>query len=568
MSIVPSYVDPAENYDDENGSKNGSSEFAALELLRRHKDRQGHISTDDVVEIARRFGLPPSRIWGLKSFYSLIATGKSSDSTVRVCDGIVCRLNGGDDVVESLQTESQGHGFHVERNSCLGLCDRAPACLWGDKQVGPLSIENPIKDQLSEDAPDHFPISREQETRFLLRRATELHGKQAAFSPVADGYRSVTNAIDSGPEKILEWLQAADLRGCGGAGFSTAQKWRWAAESNAENKVVICNADESEPLSFKDRMLIDVDPHRILEGLLIAGEVIGARRAVIYIRGEYEPQAQKLRKAIAEAGQAGVWKDRMDVTVHRGAGAYICGEETALIESLEGHRGEPRPRPPFPIQSGLYGVPTLVNNVETLAAVAAICDYGIEEFESFGTEGSPGTKLYAVLGHVNNPGLFEAPRGLKLRSIIDDYGGGMKPGSQFSFALTGGAAGTIVDGSRLDDVVDFSADDGVIPMGTGAVLVADDSVSVVWTVRELMHFFESESCGKCTPCRIGTREAREILDRLLAQSAGPDDLKRLKQISSVLSLSLCGLGTSVPMPIDSAMRHFQDQFEACVNESQ
>ncbi len=537
----------------------GNSPESLLDALRALKQRRGSLDRETLRELARVYDVPAERVAGIVSFYSLLSTGGRDETTLRVCDGIACWMAGAGRIRNEL--ESTFSGLQIERNSCLGLCDRAPAAICGGRQFGPISGSSDPRDGSEWTA--GLPPLRAGETRFALRRATS--GKGAAFE------RARVPALS--PEHIFEMLDAADLRGMGGAGFPAAKKWRWAAAAEGIEKFVVCNADESEPLAFKDRVLIDADPRRILEGLRIAGHAIGARTGIIYIRGEYEPQAQRLEQAIADAEAEG-WlgcapNERgisFRVSVHRGAGAYICGEETALLESLEGKRGEPRARPPYPIQTGFRGQPTLVSNVETLAMAAAICDYGLDEFVALGTHGSPGTKLYAVLGRVQNPGLFEAPRGLTLRQIIEDFGGGMRDGNRFAFALVGGAAGTFADASRLDHRLDFGHADDILPMGTGAVLVADESVSILAALREVLHFFESESCGKCTPCRIGTGETRFILDRILARQGNDRDLQRLESLSRTLTLSLCGLGTSVPLPIASALRHFRPDFESLIGE--
>ena len=334
-------------------------------------------------------------------------------------------------------------------------------------------------------------------------------------------------------------------------------------------KYVVANADESEPLSFKDRVLLDLQPHLVLEGMAITAYAVGAATGYVYIRGEYTAQAERLTAAIDQARCSGWLGSRIagtqfsfDVHVHRGAGAYICGEETALLESLEGRRGEPRLRPPFPTASGYRGQPTAISNVETFAAVPKILARGAAWYRSIGNPQTPGTKLYTVLGDVNRPGLFEAPYGITLRKMIDDFGGGMRPGSKFRFALTGGAAGTLVPPALLDVPINYESAAQGVSLGSGGFLVCDQSVSPVKMLRELLHFFEIESCGKCTPCRIGTREARQVLDRFVAEAGSSQDLERLAVLARLLqTTSLCGLGISAAKPIQSALTHFRECFE-------
>jgi NADP-reducing hydrogenase subunit HndC len=358
------------------------------------------------------------------------------------------------------------------------------------------------------------------------------------------------------------------LRGCGGAGFPAGRKWQMVAQADGPKKYVVCNADESEPGTFKDRVLMEGDPHLLLEGLALAGYAVGADEGIIYIRGEYEWVAQRLERAIAQAEKRGWLGPHIQgsgfsfrVHVHRGAGAYICGEETALLESLEGQRGEPRLRPPYPTTHGYHGRPTLVNNVETLCLVPPILVRGVDWFRSLGTARSPGTKVFTVTGCINRPGAFEVPIGITLRQIIEHFGGGMRDGARFQAALTGGAAGTVVADALLDVPIDFDSGKQGIALGSGAMMILDESVPVPALLTWLLHFFEVESCGKCTPCREGTREARQIGERIANGQGSAADVAELQRLGRVLDLtSFCGLGRSVAVPVESALRHFPDQF--------
>jgi NADP-reducing hydrogenase subunit HndC len=337
----------------------------------------------------------------------------------------------------------------------------------------------------------------------------------------------------------------------------------------------VCNADESEPLIFKDRVLIDTNPHQILEGMAIAGYATGASTGYIYIRGEYVSQAQRLERAVEQAEMFGRLGENIlgsgfsfHIHVHRGAGAYICGEETALIESLEGKRGEPRVRPPYPPSSGYQTLPTLVNNVESYSAVPHILVHGADWYKGLSGYPVSGTKLYMLLGHVNRPGLFEAPFGLTLRRIIDEFGGGMRSDSKFQFALCGGAAGMIVDDSLLDTPIDYASAAKGISLGAGAFLICDERVSLVAFLRELLHFFSSESCGKCTPCRGGTRRSYELLIRIAEGRGQKGDIEELINLADVMqAASFCGLGQSVCLPVKSALAHFGEKFSAGIPRS-
>jgi NADH:ubiquinone oxidoreductase subunit F (NADH-binding) len=393
----------------------------------------------------------------------------------------------------------------------------------------------------------------------------------ALDSALAHGaYHGLQRALERSPEDILAIVEASGVRGRGGAGFPVGQKWRTVAQQQCLPKYVVGNADESEPLVFKDRVLMETNPHQLLEGMAIAAYATGATEGFLYIRGEYAAQAAILEHAIHEAEAHGYLGERLlgtafsfRIHLHRGAGAYICGEETALLESLQGKRGEPRVRPPYPATSGYCGYPTIVNNVETLAVIPALVTHGAAWYRAVGNPSTPGTKLYTVLGHINRPGLFEAPYGLTLRQIIEQFGEGMRPGSTFHFALTGGAAGTIVPAALLDVPIDYASAAQGVMLGAGAFLICDHSVSPIMMLRELMHFFAVESCGKCTPCRVGTLQARQILDRMVAGAGQPGDGTALAALAEVLDkASFCGLGQSAAWPITSALRHFGAAFTA------
>ena len=388
-------------------------------------------------------------------------------------------------------------------------------------------------------------------------------------SALAHGaYQGFLKALEYAPEAVVAQIEASGLTGRGGAGFPVGRKWRFTAQAKNSPKYVICNADESEPLIFKDRVLINTNPQQILEGMAIAGYAIGANEAYIYIRGEYVQQAQQLQRAISQAEESGWLGDNIHgsgftfhIHIHRGAGAYICGEETALIESLEGNRGEPRTRPPYPPTAGYHNLPTLVNNVESYAAVPAIMVHGADWYRGLSSAATPGTKLYMVLGHVNRIGLFEAPFGLTLRQIIDEFGGGMRSGSEFKFALAGGAAGLFVPPSLLDIPIDYAAAAKGVSLGAGAFLICDQRVSPANLLSKLLYFFKIESCGKCTPCRVGTHRAYEILYRMTTGKGQPGDVQELSGLADNLhDASFCGLGQSVPMPMRSALNHFAQEF--------
>ncbi len=552
-------------------AEHGHQAEAALEVLKEIQAQRGGLSPEVISDAARALKLPPRHLYGLATFYSMLSL-TPRQHVLRVCDGPVCWLKRASERSPLAEwQEAAGDSFTVERTSCLGLCDRAPAVLVDDDQAGPLSPSDASRlTQGWRGEPTDYSTPRSGEVRVM----TALLGKinpDSIDDALAHGvYEGLKKALQLSPEEVLNTVEASGLQGRGGAGFPVGRKWRFVAQANKTPRYLICNADESEPLIFKDRVLIDTNPHQLLEGMLIGGYACGAAEAWIYIRGEYEPQARRLERAIQQAEERGLLGENIigsgfsfRIHVHRGAGAYICGEETALIESLEGKRGEPRLRPPFPPQYGFRGQPTAVNNVESFCAVPHILKNGADWWKSLSSYPVGGTKLYMILGHVRNPGLFEAPFGLTLRQIIDEFGGGMPDGSHFHFALCGGAAGTIVDESLLDVPLDYTSAQKGISLGAGAFLICDQRVSPVALLRELLHFFAAESCGKCTPCRVGTWRSKEILANLAAGKGQPEDVQELSRLAELMrDASFCGLGQSVAIPVLSALRHFEADFLA------
>ena len=539
---------------------------AVLEVLKELQDRHGGISSESIADTARVLDIPANRAFGMATFYSMLSL-EERKNILRVCDGPVCWLKRASETRAAI--EDYASGWTVERTSCLGLCDRAPAILVNDEQAGP--VEPADAQKVCEGwrgVATNYSKPRNGEVRVMMRLAGLVNPDEIESALENDVYSGLKSALRKTPEEVYEEVEASGLQGRGGAGFLVGRKWKFVAQAKGSPKYIICNADESEPLIFKDRVLIDTNPHQLLEGMIISGYACGASEAWIYIRGEYEYQARRLERAIQQAEEKNLLGENIfgsgfsfKIHVHRGAGAYICGEETALIESLEGKRGEPRLRPPYPPQCGFRGKPTAVNNVESFSAVPHIMKNGVEWWKSLSIYATAGTKIYMVLGHVKNPGLFEAPFGLTLRQIIDEFGGGMTDGANFQFALCGGAAGTIVDESLLDIPIDFASSGKGISLGAGCFLICDQNVSPVAFLRELLHFFAAESCGKCTPCRVGTWRSLEILNRLAASQGWKGDSEELKTLAALMQdLSFCGLGQSVGIPMMSALKHFGSEF--------
>jgi NADH:ubiquinone oxidoreductase subunit F (NADH-binding)/(2Fe-2S) ferredoxin len=373
------------------------------------------------------------------------------------------------------------------------------------------------------------------------------------------------------PIDVIDLVKASGLRGRGGAGFPTGLKWSFTAKN--EQVYIICNADEGEPGTFKDRLILEGDPHRLIEGMMIAGYAVGANKGYVYVRGEYALSIERMQTAIDVAREAGLLGGHIlesdfsfDIEIKKGAGAYVCGEETSLIESMEGKRGYPRLKPPYPGAVGFWSKPTVVNNVETLANVPPIILHGADWFRSYGTASCPGTKVFTILGHVERPGLVEAEMGTSLQTIIDEYGGGVKDSKAFKGALIGGAAGAFVCPDCLDKPMDF---DGLkelsAVLGSGAILVFNEDASIVEMLDGILAFFKHESCGQCVPCRAGTRALKTIMGRVRDGNGQPGDLEQMVSVASAMqATSLCPLGQSVILPITSALQNFRSEFEALI----
>ncbi|MFC2053188.1 NADH-ubiquinone oxidoreductase-F iron-sulfur binding region domain-containing protein [Chloroflexota bacterium] len=550
-----------------------SNPEALLDIFQELNIKHGGLTNEIIFDVSSLLNIPAQHAYGVASFYSMLSLTQLEGDVMRICDGPVCWLSGADEIRNSAALIFEDNPkWHIERTSCLGLCDRAPAVLVNNTQVGPITTDKIAS--LTTGYTGHlldYSESRPGETRVMMARAGMIDPSSLGSALKHGAYEALKTSFSRAASSLIGEMEDSGLTGRGGAGFPVGRKWRFVAQENRAPKYIFCNADESEPLIFKDRVLIDTNPHQILEGMAIAGYACGANEGYIYIRGEYESQALLLESAIEEAENDGFLGNNVlgsnfsfSIHVHRGAGAYICGEETALIESLEGYRGEPRLRPPYPPEYGYHGKPTLVNNVESFAAVPAIISNGADWYKSLSTYKTPGTKIYIVLGHVNSPGLFEAPFGLTLRQIINDFGCGMKPGSSFNFALAGGAAGTITPPSLLDVPIDYASTSEGVSLGAGAFLICDQTVSPVDFLREVLYFFKVESCGKCTPCRVGTHRSYEILARMANGGGTPGDVDQLYALAEVMEdSSFCGLGQSVAVPIKSALTHYKEAFAEC-----
>ncbi len=412
--------------------------------------------------------------------------------------------------------------------------------------------------------------SAQIEKRIVLRNYGKIDPNSIDDYVKAGGYSALKRAVTQmRPAEIIKTVKDSGLRGRGGAGFPTGLKWEFAAKAQGSPKYIICNADEGEPGTYKDRLILEGDPHSVIEGMAIAARAFGASKGFIYIRGEYVKSIEMVKKAIDQASAAGFLGKRIagsdfefDIEVRSGAGAYVCGEETALMESIEGKRGESRVKPPYPTDEGLWGKPTVINNVETLANIAPIIENGAEWFKAIGTPKCPGTKVFTLSGDVVNKGAFEVPMGTTLRTLVFGLGGGIPNGREFLMAQVGGSAGGCLPASLLDvrlDLESLREVDG--SLGSGALLIVDDSRSVLDVVRSCMKFFEHESCGKCTLCREGTARLAKLVDKIAEGQANADDLKLLERLSKIMERTcLCGLGQAAPKPILTTLKYFKDEY--------
>ena len=552
-----------------------------ITVLHAVQERIGWISPGALDHVAERLTVPPADAYGVASFYALFRTAPSPGAVVHVCDDLACQVNGAEELCERMTrrfgaegTESafDGVGVTWQRSPCLGQCDRGSAALIQRAGADParvgLAPADPDQIWRSLTVPDESAgrplVVSSSRTVSLLRRVGQVDPSSLDSYRAAGGYEMLRRAVALTPQGVLREVKDAKLLGRGGAAFPTAIKWEAVAASPVQPHYVICNADESEPGTFKDRVLMESDPYALVEALTVMGYACEAEQGYIYIRGEYPLAEARLRHAVEQARALGfLGPDVMgkgfafDIEVRRGAGAYIAGEETALINSLEGKRAEPRNKPPFPAQSGLFGKPTAVNNVETLLSVLEILRVGGPSFASVGTENSTGTRLFCLSGCVARPGLYEYDFGVTLREVID-AAGGVRDGRPLQAVLLGGAAGSFVGPSALDMPLTFEAVRAAgTTLGSGVVLVLDDTVDIVALLRRITQFFRDESCGQCVPCRVGTVRQEELLARLASgtpHGSVATELALLDDIGSVArDASICGLGQTAISAVQSAV---------------
>ena len=521
-------------------------------------------------------------------------------SHVLICGGTGCTSSGSAALREALEKELNAKGLSDEikvvTTGCFGLCALGPVMIvYPDgtfySMVTPEDIPEIVEEHLLKGRPvarleyheksgDHHVVTSLSETQFYKKQHRVALRNCGVIDPedineyiAVDGYAALAKVLtEMTPDEVIQTILDSGLRGRGGAGFPTGLKWKFASGNRGNvKKYVCCNADEGDPGAFMDRSVLEGDPHAVLEAMAIAGYAIGADEGFIYVRAEYPIAIHRLNIAIKQAREYGLLGKNIfgtdfsfDINLRFGAGAFVCGEETALMVSIEGNRGEPRPRPPFPAVKGLFGKPTILNNVETYANVAQIILKGAQWFASMGTEKSKGTKVFALGGKITNTGLVEVPMGTTLREIIEEIGGGIPNGKKFKAAQTGGPSGGCIPASLIDTPIDY---DNLLAigsmMGSGGLIVMDEDTCMVDIARFFLEFTVDESCGKCTPCRVGTRRLLEILNKIISGNGEMEDIERMEELCNYIkSASLCGLGQTAPNPVISTLRYFKDEYIA------
>ena len=524
-------------------------------------------------------------------------------SHVLVCGGTGCHSSGSADIMEHFNRDLKKYGIEKEvkvvQTGCFGLCEVGPIVIVypegafysrvKDEDVTEIVSEHLVKgrivkhllyhDSVDEDheikSLDEVPFYQKQE-RVALRNCGVINPENIDEYIAFDGYKALGKVLtEMTPEQVIDTIKASGLRGRGGAGFPAGLKWEFTYKAKGDKKFVACNADEGDPGAFMDRSILEGDPHAVIEAMTIAGYTVGADQGYIYVRAEYPIAVKRLTIAIGQAREYGLLGKNIlgtdfsfDLELRLGAGAFVCGEETALMASIEGERGEPRPRPPFPAVKGLFGKPTLLNNVETYANIPQIIINGPEWLQGIGTEKSKGTKVFALGGKINNTGLVEVPMGTTLREIIYEIGGGIPNGKEFKAAQTGGPSGGCIPVRHLDTPIDYDSLAAIgSMMGSGGLIVMDEDNCMVDIARFFLEFTVEESCGKCPPCRIGTKRMLELLNKIAEGKGEEGDIEKLQELGEgIKSASLCGLGQTAPNPVLSTLNYFREEYEEHIRD--
>ena len=558
---------------------------AMLPLLWLVQENQGYVSQEAEIWVGRILGVARSQVREAVSFYTMFHTQAVGRRELRVCTSLPCRLRGSSEVLDQIRERlkigpgetTSGQEVTLTEVECLCACEMSPMAQLDETFTGPLNeealdlllrtaLENP-QDTAPLPEPEPF-ISTDGPV--LSTRFKDLDGTWFKDYVAGDGYRAAEKAFTLTSEQVIEEISRANLRGLGGAGFPAGRKWSFVPRKTDQPKYLVANADEGEPGTFKDRYIMERDPHALLEGMIIAAYAIGCHKAYVYIRGEYFRSARRLQRALDEAHAEG-WLGKdiqgtgfdLEVVIHRGAGAYICGEETALLTSLEGGKGFPRLKPPFPAISGLFSCPTIVNNVETLACVPFIMHHGAEPFAALGTPEQGGTRLFCVSGHVVRPGVYEASVSVTLRELIEDFAGGMRDGNQLKAVIPGGISAKILSADEIDVAMDFNSLMAAGSMaGSGGVIVMDETTCMVEALESAARFFADESCGQCSPCREGTGWVHRIVGRIIEGQGSLQDLDDLLAIADGMEgKTICVFADAAAWPVQSYIAKFRGEFE-------
>ena len=537
-----------------------------LPALIKTQNLFGFISEENARTIGQALRIPLADVTGVIEFYSMFYDHPVGSPIIRICTSPVCVTKGSKQLLEAaanLTELDQGDQVFVEEVACLGLCDRAPAALVDQQQIGPATI-NHLVDKIAA-----APVKIYGQDRLLTQNCQPSSSPDLKEYCDRHGFKALAKVLSLSQEEVIEIVNAAGLRGRGGAGFPTGLKWQGAYRAPDHPKYIVCNLDESEPGTFKDQALILGDPFRILEGMLIAAYSVGAQKGFCYIRGEYPSSRKVFEDAISQAYGAGLLGNNIlgedfnfHLEIRSGAGAYICGEETALFESIEGKRGFPRIKPPFPTTHGLFGKPTVINNVETFANLPLIFTIGVDQYRKMGSESVPGPRLFSVSGDIAKPGVYECSNPITLRELLFDHAGGIPDGHELQGILLGGAAGKFIGPENLDTLLseEILQQKGY-SLGSGAIMVFDSSQDMREILASLGSFFAHESCGKCYPCQLGTQRQAEILTRNLNGSMLDGDKARLVDVGwTMTDASLCGLGQTAASAVLSALDLWPELF--------
>ncbi|PIY31866.1 MAG: NADH-quinone oxidoreductase subunit NuoF [Candidatus Infernicultor aquiphilus] len=558
-----------------------------IQILREIHKKQNYITPTQLEEVAQKLNLPLSKVYGAVTFYTLLSPKPKGKYVLRICSSTPCYMAGSENLLKYLKDklkiqegETSADGlFTLESTSCLGICAVAPAIMVNDRVYGDLNIQK--LDQIIERR-KRGKIEKEKfvslranilsnkEGRIVLQNCGIINPESIEEYKMRNGYAALSKAIiKMTPQEVIKEVKDSKLVGRGGAAFPTGLKWEFTFRAADKPKYIVCNADEGEPGTFKDRLILENDPHKIVEAMVIAGYAVGAEYGYIYIRGEYNLSIKRIKQAIEMAKEQNYLgknilgtKFSFNLVIREGAGAYICGDETALMESIEGKRGEPRLKPPYPPTSGLWNKPTVINNVETLANIPSIILKGADWYNKIGLAESTGTKVLTLLGDIKNQGAVEVPLGTNLKDILYDIGGGIKEGKKLKMVQLGGPSGSYLSPDMIDISLDYKVlSQAGLTLGSGVVLVLCEDRCVVDIVRNIARFFQHESCGKCTPCREGTAIIYQILTKIALGKGENNDLETLKLLGEIMKdASFCGLGQTAPNSLLNTLQLFPEEY--------